>query len=127
MRALPGVLLVGLVLLGGVLQSAWPTAVALAVAFGAAGAVLAVIRPEAPDPFEYGSRVARGLARVVAGGIAVAVLAGFVLVAVGQGRPEAYVDGVIDGLVWIGLPGIAVLTVVTQARRARRERAGAPA
>ena len=119
MRALPGVLLVGLVLLGGVLHSAWPTAVALAVTFGAAGAVLAVIRPEVPDPFEYGSRAARGLARAVAGGIAIVMVAGFVLVAVVQDRPDAYVDGVLGGLVWAGLPAIVLLTLVTHLRRTR--------
>lgn len=123
MRALPGVLLVGLVLFGGVLHTAWPTAVALAVTFGAAGAVLAVIRPQVPDPFEYGSRAARGLARIVAGGIAVAAVAGFVLVAVVQGRPDSYVDGVLGGLVWVGLPAIVLLTLVTHARRRREERA----
>lgn len=115
-------LLVGLVLSGGLLHSAWPTAVALALAFGAAGAVLAVIRPEVPDPFEYRSRVARGLARVVAGAVAVVVVAAFVLVAVLDGRPDAYVDGVLAGLVWVGLPAVGVLTVVTHLRRLRRER-----
>jgi hypothetical protein len=128
MRALPAVVLVGLVLAGGVSHSAWPTAVALAVAFGAAGAVLAVIRPAAPDPFEYRSRVARGLARLAAGAVAVVMVGGFVLVAVVQGRPDAYVDGVLAGLLWIGLPGVVVLTIVTHARRARREaRSTAPA
>lgn len=122
MRVLPGVLLVGIVVLGGVLHSAWPTAVALAVAFGAAGAVLAVIRPEVPDPFEYPSRAARGLARTIAGGIAVATVAGFVVVAVVQGRPQTYVDGVFGALVWIGLPAIVLLTIVANLRRARRER-----
>lgn len=123
MCALPGVFLVGLVLLGGVLHSAWPTAVALAVAFGAAGAVLAVIRPEAPDPFQYRSAAARALARLAAGGVAVAVVAGFVLVAAIQGRPDAYVDGVLGALVWVGLPGIALLTLVTHTLRHREDRA----
>lgn len=122
MRALPGVVLVGLVLGGGLSHSPWPTAVALAVTFGAAGAVLAVIRPEAPDPFEYRSRAARVLARLVAGAVSLLTVGGFVLVAVVQGRPGAYVDGVLGGLLWIGLPGIVLLTLVTHARRARGER-----
>ncbi len=125
MRALPGVLLVGLVLLGGVLHSSWPTAIALAVTFGAAGAVLAVIRPEVPDPFEYRSRAARALARLSAAGVAVAMVAGFAVVAVYQGRPDVYVDGVFVGLIGVGLPGIAVLMLVTHVGRLRRERAAA--
>lgn len=125
MRALPVVLLVGIVVLGGVLHSAWPTAVALAVTFGAAGGVLAVIRPDGPDPFEYPSRAARGLARAVAGGIAVAMVVGFVLVAVVQDQPQAYVDGVFGALLWAGLPAMVLLTVVSHVRRARRERTGA--